>query len=304
MRMVRGVRLGLAVVLALALLLFAGCARKAEAPQPAAGQGQQAQQAKQPVELTVWSHLTPPEIEVIDRLAQQWAQQTGNKVTVVQDQSGFQEFATAARSGAGPDIMFGLPHDNLGTFWKAGLLDPVPDGLVNSDDYVKVAVDAVSYEGRMFAIPLNVEAIALFYRTDKIQNPPQDWASFIAAAKQHGFGYDVKNFYFSFPFISGFGGYVFKDTGKGLDPNDIGLANEGAIKGWTLLYDFVSGKYKFMSKDIDYQTANKLFQDGKTALLINGPWEVSGFKSAGVPFKLAPLPKLEGGETPRPFVGV
>lgn len=295
----RSLRAVVAVAVALALVGVAGCARKSGPPA-----GEQQPPGPSPVELVVWSHLTPPEIEVVDKLAQEWAAQTGNKVTVLQDTSGFQEFATAARSGAGPDIMFGLPHDNLGTFWKAGLLDPVPDGLLDKSAYVPVAVDAVSFEGRMFAIPLNVEAIVLFYRTDKLSAPPTDWASFIAAARQHGFGYDVKNFYFSFPFISGFGGYVFKDTGGGLDPSDIGLANEGAVRGWTLLRDFVSGHYKFMPKDIDYQTANKLFQDGTTALLINGPWEVQGFKSAGVPFKVAMLPTLENGAQPRPFVGV
>ena len=31
----------------------------------------------------------------------------------------------------GPDIMFGLAHDNLGTFQKAGLLAEVPEGIIN-----------------------------------------------------------------------------------------------------------------------------------------------------------------------------
>jgi arabinogalactan oligomer/maltooligosaccharide transport system substrate-binding protein len=39
-------------------------------------------------------------------------------------------------------------------------------------------------------------------------------------------------------------------------------------------------------------------------MYISGPWDVQGLKDANVPFAVAPLPKLEGGEVARPFMGV
>lgn len=262
----------------------------------------QTQQKKEPVELTVWSHLTDPEIAKVQEIANKWAEETGNKVKVLADQSDFQAFSTAAQSGKGPDIMFGLPHDNLGTFQKAGLLAEVPDGVINKDDYVPMSIDAVSYDGKMYAIPISMETYALFYNTDKVQTPPATLDDLIKLGQQVGFQYDINNFYFSFAFIAANGGYVFKNNGGALDPNDIGLNNDGAKKGLALLKDFVK-KYNFMPADINGDMAKGNFQSGKIGLYISGPWDVDGFKKANVKFKVAPLPTVDGKPMPS-FAGV
>ncbi|AAM25022.1 MAG: Maltose-binding periplasmic protein [Caldanaerobacter subterraneus] len=290
-----------AMVFVLSIALT-GCGGGSKTSESQSSQTQTAEQKKEPVELIVWSHLTDPEIAKVQEIANKWAEQTGNKVKVLADQSDFQAFATAAQSGKGPDIMFGLPHDNLGTFQKAGLLAEVPEGVINKDDYVPMSISAVSYDGKMYAVPIAMETYALFYNTDKVKTPPATLDDLIKLGKEVGFQYDVNNFYFSFAFIAAYGGYVFKDTGGGLDPNDIGLNNEGAKKGLELIKDFVQ-KYKFMPPDINYDMAKGNFQSGKIGLYISGPWDVDGFKKANVPFKVAPLPKIDGKPTPS-FAGV
>lgn len=253
--------------------------------------------------ITVWSHLTDAEIAALKPVAEEWGTKTGNKVTFVSDKSDFQAFTTAAQNGKGPDIMFGLPHDNLGTFQKAGLLAPVPDGLMKDADYVPMSLDAVSYSGKKYAVPLSMETYALFYNTAKVPNPPKTWDEFVKAAQKDGFQYDINNFYFSYAFLAGEGGYVFKNTGGGLDPNDIGLNNEGALKGAQLLQDFTQ-KYKFMPADIQGNKALANFQDGKTAFYISGPWDVGGLKKANTQFAVTNLPTLPDGKNSTPFVGV
>jgi carbohydrate ABC transporter substrate-binding protein, CUT1 family (TC 3.A.1.1.-) len=255
------------------------------------------------VELTVWSHLTETEVKKVQEVADKWASETGNKVKVLTDNSDFQAFATAANSGKGPDIMFGLPHDNLGTFYKAGLLEPVPDGVINDSDYVPLAIDAVSYDGKKYAIPLSMESYALFYNTDMIKEAPKTWDEFVNVAQKYGFMYDINNFYFSYAFISGNGGYVFKNNGGSYDVNDIGLNNEGAKKGFAAIYDMVN-RYKFMPADIKGDIAKGNFQSKKIGMYISGPWDVQSFKDAGVNFAVTPLPKLENGSDMKPFVGV
>lgn len=290
-----------AMVFVLSIALT-GCGGGSKTSESQPSQTQAAEQKKEPVELIVWSHLTDPEIAKVQEIANKWAEQTGNKVKVLADQSDFQAFATAAQSGKGPDIMFGLPHDNLGTFQKAGLLAEVPEGVINKDDYVPMSISAVSYDGKMYAVPIAMETYALFYNTDKVKTPPATLDDLIKLGKEVGLQYDVNNFYFSFAFIAAYGGYVFKDTGGGLDPNDIGLNNEGAKKGLELIKDFVQ-KYKFMPPDINYDMAKGNFQSGKIGLYISGPWDVDGFKKANVPFKVAPLPEIDGKPTPS-FAGV
>lgn len=260
------------------------------------------EQKKESVSLTVWSHLTDTEVAKVQEIANKWASQTGNTVKVLADQSDFQAYSTAAQSGKGPDIMFGLPNDNLGTFQKAGLLAEVPDGVINKSDYVQMSIDAVSFDGKLYAIPLAMETYALFYNTDKVPTPPSTIQDLIDQGKKVGFQYDVNNFYFSYAFLAANGGYVFKQSGGKLDPNDIGLNNDGAKKGLAMIKDFVITD-KFMPADIKGDMAKGNFQSGKIGLYISGPWDVDGFKKANVKFKVAPMPTIDGKPIPT-FAGV
>lgn len=279
--------------------LFVGCGKKA---QESANQQNQNQEKKTPKNIIVWSHLTDKEVAEVDKIAQEWAKKTGNTVKVQADKGDFQAYLQAANSSKAPDIMFGIAHDNLGTFQKAQLLAEVPSDVVDRSKYVPMALDAVSYDGKLFGIPLAMETYALFYNTDKLQTPPATMEDLIAAGQKNGFQYDINNFYFTYAFIAANGGYVFKNNGGALDPNDIGLGNEGAVKGYQMLADFVQ-KYKFMPATLKGDDAKAAFQKGKTALYISGPWDVQGFKDAGVKFAVAPLPKTNGQPTPS-FVGI
>lgn len=260
------------------------------------------EQKKESVSLTVWSHLTDPEVAKVQEIANKWASETGNKVKVLADQSDLQAYSTAAQSGKGPDIMFGLPNDNLGTFQKAGLLAEVPDGIINKADYVPMSIDAVSFNGKLYAVPLAMETYALFYNTDKVPTPPATIQDLIDVGKKVGFQYDINNFYYSYAFIAANGGYVFKQTGGKLDPKDIGLNNDGAKKGMAMIKDFVITD-KFMPADIKGDMAKGNFQSGKIGLYISGPWDVDGFKKANVHFKVTQMPTLDGKQIPT-FAGV
>jgi arabinogalactan oligomer/maltooligosaccharide transport system substrate-binding protein len=287
----------LATVVALAAL--AGCGGSKQETKTSGNEPAK----KEPVNLVVWSHLTEPEVAEVNKLAQEWAKKTGNKVEVLFDNTGFQEYAAAAQAGKGPDIMYGLPHDNLGTFQKAGMLDQVPNGVINPADYEKVSIDAVSYDGKMFAVPVSMEAIALFYNKALVNEAPKTWDEFIKVAKEKGFVYDVKNFYHSFGFIAGMGGYVFKNTGGGLDPKDVGLGNDGAKAGLKLLDELVN-THKLMPIDINGDMAKAKFVSGKAALYLSGPWDIGAAKDAKLDFGVAPMPTLPNGKPFTPFVGV
>ncbi|MEG0579326.1 MAG: hypothetical protein RR490_05375, partial [Niameybacter sp.] len=82
---------------------------KVEQPAPAEEKTEPAEKQT----LTVWSHLTSPEVTAISELATQWGTENNVEVQVLEDQSDMQGFLQAANSKNGPDIMFGLAHDNL-----------------------------------------------------------------------------------------------------------------------------------------------------------------------------------------------
>lgn len=254
-------------------------------------------------ELVVWSHLTPDEVKEVNDVAQKWGKENGVKVKVVEDKGDMQAYIQAANSSKGPDIMFGLPHDNLGTFEKAGLIAKVPKGLINEDDYVsKQLVDAVTLNGNQYAIPIAQETTTLFYNKDLVDKSPKTMEEVVEIGKDKGFIFDVANFYPSYGFIAANGGYVYKNNNGTLDPKDIGLNNEGAIKGYQFLQDLVV-KDKLIPVDMTGDIASGEFSSGKVAFYISGPWDVKSFKDSGLNFGVVKMPTLNGNEV-KSFMGV
>ncbi|MGB9857154.1 MAG: maltose/maltodextrin ABC transporter substrate-binding protein MalE [Dictyoglomaceae bacterium] len=217
------------------------------------------------------------------------------------------KFITSAPTGEAPDIIVGA-HDWVGELVANGLLLPIdflPSNILSQ--FTPVTLQAMSYKGKLYGIPYCMESVALIYNKDLVPNPPTTYEALVSIAKrltkgnQYGFLYDYNNFYFSFPFFSVFGGYVFKDTPQGLDPTDIGLATEGAIKGVEKLVNLF--KEGILKQGVDYQTTTSLFSEGKLGMMINGPWEIDNIKRAKINYGVAKLPKIDG-KPMRPFVGV
>jgi arabinogalactan oligomer/maltooligosaccharide transport system substrate-binding protein len=253
---------------------------------------------KTPKNIVVWSHLTKPEVTALNIVAQKWAKKTGNHVKVQLDTSSFQAYLQAANSSKAPDIMYGLANDNLGTFQKANLLAAVPSGVIDKSQYVTTSINAVSFGGKMYAVPMSIETYALFYNTDKVTTVPTTVDDLIAQAEKVGMQYDINNFYFSYAFLAANGGYVFKDKGNGsLDPSDIGLGNAGSVQGLQTIQDMVV-KDHLMTADVKGDKALAAFQAGTTGFYISGPWDVSTLQTAGTKFAVAPLPGMPS------FVGV
>ena len=253
--------------------------------------------------LTVWSHLTEQEVKDLQPIVEKWGKENNVKVNLTVDNSEFQQYVQAAQSSKGPDVVFGQPNDNLGTYEKAGLLAEVPSGTINDSDYTsKQVIEAGTINGKQYAVPLAQETIALYYNTEKVKEAPKTIDDLINEAKKVGFEYDINNFYNSFAFVAANGGYVFKDKDGTLDKDDIGLGNEGAIKGYQFIQDLVQ-KDKFMKADITGDIAKGDFSSGKTGFYISGPWDVPAFKDSGVKFDVAPLPTMNGKPIPS-FMGV
>jgi len=163
----------------------------------------------------------------------------------------------------------------------------------------------------LYGLPYSMEAIALIYNKEYVEEPPKNMEELINIAKRidatykgevRGFITSAAEFYYAAPFILGSGGYVFKETPEGLDVTDIGLASPGAIKGaelWKRLVD-----EGILTTGDNYEIMDSLFKEGKAAMIINGPWAVKAYKDAGIDYGVALIPDLEEGLPAKPFVGV
>ncbi len=259
--------------------------------------------------ITIW--CSEKQVDILQKLGEEYKAKTGVEVEIQQVDFGSikSKFLTAAQSGEGPDIIVGA-HDWVGELVVNGLLEPI-SFLPDKNLYFETAIKAFSYGGKLYGVPYAMEAIALIYNKDYVENPPKTIEDLIQLAKQideeyegevRGFVYDAANFYFSAPFLFGFGGYIFKETPKGLDVHDIGLANDGAIKGAKLIKRFFDEG--ILQSGDNYGIMDSLFKEGSAAMIINGPWSVKAYKEAGVDYGVVPIPDLAPGVKAKPFVGV
>ena len=267
----------------------------------------------QAASLTLWTSFEAAgELAWLKAQAAAFAQKTGTQVNVVnvpfaQTQD---KFIQSAPKGQGPDLIATEPHDRLGRYAAAGVVEPLDKYITSKTDYDKTALGAFTYRGKLFGLPTNAEAVALVYNKKLVPNAPTTWDAFLKAAKantgQGRFGYltDIAEPYKSYGFVSAFGGYVFKDDDGTLNTRDIGLDNAGAAKALAFLND-LRYKYGLIPEGVSQDAAKSAFVQGKLAMYYTGPWDMGDIKKAGIDYGIVNFPPPPGA-TGRwsPFVGV
>ncbi len=216
---------------------------------------------------------------------------------------------TDGPAGLGADV-FAAPHDHLGSMISSGLIleNSFPEEYNN--EFLRASIDGTTYDGTLYGFPTAIETYALFYNKDLVKKVPETFDEMIEQAKaltnvqenKYGFMMEAANFYYIYSFMGGYGGYVFGENNT--NPEEIGLNSEGAVKGAKLLQRLHNEVLPLKIEDITYDVKNSLFDEGKLAFDINGPWAVAGHRDAGVNFGVAPLPKLDNGKSPTSFSGI
>ncbi len=224
------------------------------------------------------------------------------------------QLQTAGPAGEGPDLIFGA-HDWIGELVTNGAITPVE--LPNTDEFIDVAVEAFTWDGQLYGLPLAIENIALFRNTDLVPDVPQTWEEVVQIAMEledageveQGFVIPADGSgapYHNQPLFTALGGYVFAQQEDGTyDPSDVGIDSDGGLEaanafaGWS--------EQGFINPDVDGALMQEIFGQGDAAFAITGPWALvqdgRGFEETGINFEVSPIPPVEGG-TPQPFVGV
>ena len=220
------------------------------------------------------------------------------------------KFQAAAKSGKGPDIVF-WAHDRLGEWADAGLLKP----LEISDDFkasfIPMSWDAVTHNKQIWGYPIALEALSLIYNKKfaGAAPPPAQLSEARLFAKELrasnpnviAIMWDYNTPYFSWPFLASGGAYSFKKIDGGYDVKDIGVNNEGAVKGLQAIVELINSGT--MPKGASYNVMEQKMNNGELAMMVSGPWAWANLQKNGIDFGLAPLPGVDGNPG-RPFVGV
>ena len=249
-----------------------------------------------------------------ETVAKAYKEQSGTTVNIKSgDQmGGLDKLSLDNQSGQAPDVMM-APYDRVGSLGTDGQLSEVKlsDGA-KTDDKTKSLVTAA--DGKVYGAPAVIESLVMYYNKDLVKEAPKTFADLENLAKDSKYAFagedgktsaflaDWTNFYFAYGLLAGNGGYVFGQNGK--DAKDIGLANDGAIKG----VEYAKTWYEKWPKGMQDGTAagnliQTQFQEGKTAAIIDGPWKAQAFKDAKVNYGVATIPTLPNGKDYAAFGG-
>lgn len=264
-------------------------------------------------QLTLWTHFGDSELTWLKGQAAAYTKASGNAVQIVNvpfDQLS-DKFIQSAPKGQGPDLVVSLPQDRLGQLAAAGVIEPMDKYVLSKSDLDKTAVNAMTYQGKLFGLPMFAEAVAVVYNKKLLPGGvPSNWADFIKAAQANtgngkfGFLVDLSNAYLNYGIFSAYGGYVFKNNGGTLNVKDIGLNNAGSDKAVSTLND-LRYKYNLVPEGVDGGVAKDAFVQGKLAMLLTGPWDMGDIKKANIDYGIANLPAPTGATNKwSPFVGV
>ena len=249
-----------------------------------------------------------------EKVAAAYEKESGTKVNIKSgDQlGGLDKLSLDNQSGQAADVMM-APYDRVGSLGTDGQLSEVKlsDGA-KTDDTTKSLVTAS--DGKVYGAPAVIESLVMYYNKDLLKEAPKTFAELEELAKDSKYAFagedgktsaflaDWTNFYYAYGLLSGNGAYVFGDNGK--NPKDIGLANDGAIKG----IEYAKTWYDKWPKGMQDGTAagnliQTSFQEGKTAAIIDGPWKAQAFKDAKVNYGVATIPTLPNGKEYSAFGG-
>lgn len=259
-------------------------------------------------ELTVW--VDAERADDMADAAADFESDTGIEVTLVQQD--FEEvrdqFVSQVPTGEGPDIAVGA-HDWLGVLVTNGVVAPVELGDA-AEDFEDVAIEAWTYEGQVYGVPISIENIALLRNADMVDQAPESFDEMIELGEESGAAYpflvgldaQTADPYHLYPFQMSFGAPVFGQNEDGsYNAEELMIGNEGGTEFAEWLSE--QGEAGVLNTNIDVDLARENFTDGESPFLLTGPWNVPAAEEAGIDVEVGPIPAA-GDEEAQPFAGV
>lgn len=278
----------LATLLTFLLALAAGCAPEKKSGGP----------------IVVWCQMDPQERGRFERnVAAYQAANPGRTFQVVpyDTENLRQQFQTAAAGGGGPHLIFG-PSDQVGPLSLLELLMPLDETMPAGyfDRFVPHALDTLN--GHIWQAPDQVgNHLMLVYNKALVPQPPATHEQLVAVAKRftkdgrYGLVMEATEPYWLAPFLAGFGGWVMDAAHQ---PT---LDTPAMRQALAYLADLKNSK-RLLPRESNYQNAHTLFQEGKAAMIVNGPWSWADYRKAGIDIGIAPLWTLPGGGRATPMI--
>ena len=232
--------------------------------------------------------------------------------------SGFQ---AAALAGAGPELVYG-PSDVLDTFHTMGLIQDLAPWLPEGEQagFVEGALTTLPARdgsGRRDLVQIGDRFgnhLALVYNRKLVPSPPATSDELVSLAvantvdadgdgriDRYGLVWNYTEPFFAIPFVTGFGGWVFREPETSPPVPDLDTPAMTAALGF--IRD-LRDVHKVAPANCDYELADSLFKTGRAAMIVNGDWSWSDYlENPAIDAAVAVLPTVEATGLPmRPMV--
>ncbi|GEN50220.1 sugar ABC transporter substrate-binding protein [Alkalibacterium pelagium] len=259
---------------------------------------------EKPESLHMWVNQEEQQLDAYEEITARFTEEYGIDVQITPYEmlEQLDGMSLDGPAGQGPDLFF-QPHDRMGDIYLQGVaaeLDLTDDQLERLGEYNEEAVQSFSYEGIQFGIPAVVETYALFINNELVPEAPEtmdelmDIARDLTGDGQYGFMMNAGDLYFTYPFITADGGYIFGQDEDGVyDPTDIGLNTPEAVSAVEMIQSWFDEG--LMPPGTDLEVANSLFIDGQLGMVVNGPWAIPDYRDAiGENLQVVELPTQDG----------
>ena len=206
-------------------------------------------------------------------------------------------FIMASVGGQGPELVFG-PSDNVSVFALTESIMPI-DTLFDPA-YLQTFTDdgLIRWRDRLWMVADQVgNHLTLVYNADMLEAPPATTDELLASLdtlsdpdgdgvrERYGLTWNYTEPYFFIPFLTGFGGWVMDDEGNPtLDTPETVRAIEFILA--------LRDEMGLIPRESDYNVAETLFKEEQAAAIINGPWAWAGYGTAGIDYRLTPIPRM------------
>lgn len=302
----RTTRRGIALAAGLALTL-AACAG-----QGSGGDDEGSTGGDGPTKLVLWHGMTGPDGPAVQQIIDDFNASQDEVVVepnVMPWDVLYQKVLTSLSSDDGPQVV-AMSASNVPQYASKGALAPLDDFYAD-DTYMDTSVlpdaatDAAIFDGTNYGVPLNIAPMMLYWNKDLFsaagldpEQPPATWDEFASMAEkltvdENG---DGKPEQYAAAFADHTTVPIWQmllwGTGGGVVSDDATTAIVNSPESLEALEFWVEQVRDKQASPIGLSgaDADKLFQTGKAAMEIVGPWMTTGFDEAGLNYGLAAPP--------------
>lgn len=269
--------------------------------------------ARHQAELVVWHAYRGREKAALEKVAALYsARQVGRVRPVrcvgVPNDAFADKISAAVPRGKGPDL-FIFSHDRLGGWVETGnTVAPIDFflGPAERAAFLPGMLDATTYRGITYALPLNFKSAALIYNRDRIKAPPETTAEMVDLATgltdkargRFGFAYAYDDYFFHAGLANGFGGGAFDERGELILDHPANIAASNLVRRWR-------SELGLLPDDPANSLVTALFNEKRAAMVMSGPWFLAE-AAKDIDVGVAVLPQISeaGGRPIRPWMTV